>query len=98
MPDDLPDDLMPLKDAAKLIKVNRPTLLRWILRGKVDGYRIGYRWFVRRADVLATVQRWTAEDARRRRAEVKAELPLTKKGGAKNEEWVEAELKRLGVR
>lgn len=56
----LPQDLLPLCEAARLLPGIRPgkrlnvaTLWRWCRTGKIPAWRIGRSWFVSRADVLA---------------------------------------------
>lgn len=76
----IPDDLIPLAEAARLLpsrkpgkRLNTSTLYRWLSSGRIQGYRIGSVWFVRRADVLALavlseVRPEVASQAERRRA------------------------------
>jgi excisionase family DNA binding protein len=53
MSDQLPDDLLTPREAAKLARVSQATLYRWLQAGKMSSYdRLG-RLFVSRADVEA---------------------------------------------
>jgi excisionase family DNA binding protein len=97
-PPELPEDLMTTKEAARLLKTCPQTILRWILKGKLPGYRIGYRWRVSRAELLAMVRHQTPAEAQARQAEAKKLLPPTKKELADDAAWVDAELKRMGIR
>jgi hypothetical protein len=49
----LPDDLIPLKDAVTLSRTCLVTLYRWCQRGKLPSYERLGRLFVSRGDVLA---------------------------------------------
>ena len=82
----IPDDLIPLAEAAALLpsrkpgrRLNTTTLYRWVERGRVRGWKIGCVWFVSKAEILAVptlnqprpeVQ--TAAERRRRVEEAKA--------------------------
>jgi hypothetical protein len=61
--DTAPDDLIPLSEARLLIpsrkggRVAIQTLYRWILKGKLRGWRIGAYWFASRTEVLALPER-----------------------------------------
>jgi excisionase family DNA binding protein len=87
--EELPDDLLTVKEAAKLLKpargrrVHVSSVLRWVLQGRLQGYRRGHYWFVRRADVLALTQpvqviqqprMATARECQREQERVAAEL------------------------
>lgn len=55
----LPDDLIGLAEACKLMPSRKPgrrlhcvTVYRWITRGKIQGWRIGGHWFVSKAQLL----------------------------------------------
>lgn len=50
----LPADLISTRAAAAALGlVQTGTIIRWILKGRVRGWRIGGRWKVSRAEVLA---------------------------------------------
>lgn len=79
----IPDDLIPINEAAKLLRVNRCTIFRWCRCRKLPSWKVGGRRRVRRADVLAMVEvcdgpspevqaRWEAEERARRTREVLA--------------------------
>lgn len=55
---DIPDDLITVKEAARLVhNTHTATIRRWVLNGKLQGYTLaGTRWLVSRADVLALIQ------------------------------------------
>jgi excisionase family DNA binding protein len=56
--DAIPADLISTRVAAKLLGgCNIATVYRWVMSGRLQGWRRGQRWFVRRADVLAVWQR-----------------------------------------
>lgn len=53
----VPDDLITPKAAAKLVNVHISSVYRWVLSGKLKGYRrAGSRYLVSRADVLGMIQ------------------------------------------
>ncbi|HKI30293.1 MAG TPA: helix-turn-helix domain-containing protein [Gemmataceae bacterium] len=52
MNDELPDDLVDSKEAAKILRLALPVLHRWRARGKVRGWRRGGRWYYSRAELL----------------------------------------------
>lgn len=59
----VPDDLIPTAEAARLLPSKRPgrhvhisTVLRWVFKGRLRGWRIGAAWFVSRAELLAQVR------------------------------------------
>lgn len=57
--DDQPRDLISTREAAGLVpsprgsRTHLSTVLRWVLTGKVRGWRRGKWWFVSKAEVLA---------------------------------------------
>ncbi|HZZ82103.1 MAG TPA: excisionase family DNA-binding protein [Gemmataceae bacterium] len=53
----MPDDPVSPKEAAKLLKVSGTTIRSWIAAGKMPAVRIGGRFWMDRADVLAKVER-----------------------------------------
>ena len=63
---ELPDDLIILSEAAKLLPSRKPgrgmhqsTLYRWAASGRLRRWRVGRYWYVRRADVLALAKEET---------------------------------------
>jgi excisionase family DNA binding protein len=77
----LPADLLTVPEAADLLRCHQATVLRWIMRGKLTGYRFGRRWKVSRSALLAKVERKgpamlppTRKQLERERAAEKAEL------------------------
>ena len=52
-----PDDLITVPAAAKLLGCHLATVRRWLFRGKLQGWRVGRRYRVSRAELLACVQR-----------------------------------------
>ncbi len=58
-----PNDLVSITEAAKLLPGSRPgramnrhVLRRWVRAGRIPSYRLGSRYFVSRAEVVALVQ------------------------------------------
>lgn len=98
MQPDIPDDLISLPQAAKLLGVSRQSVLRWLLSGKLPGFRVGHRWRVRKVDVLALCKPWTAADANDRKLEMERALPLSKKELAEREAQIDQRLREIGVR
>lgn len=87
-----------LPEAARLLGVSRQSVLRWVISGKLPGYRIMHRWRVSRAAVMAMCVPWTASDANDRKMEIDARLPLSKKELAERERQIDLELRRAGIR
>lgn len=56
-PEAVPDDLMYLPQACRLIGVSMHTMRRWVLNGRIRAWRIERRYRVSRADVLAKIER-----------------------------------------
>jgi hypothetical protein len=90
-----PDDLIGLSEACRLIPSRKPgrrlhvaTLYRWVLSGRVRGWRIGRGLFVSRADMLRLARPVdVAEDP------AAGEL----RSAAERAKWAEAVLRRHGV-
>lgn len=61
---DLPDDLIDTAHAARIARSNIRTVFRWIITGKVQGWRRCGRWFVSRADIVALFEPAAAVTAR----------------------------------
>lgn len=53
----LPDDLLTVPEAARLLRCHQATVLRWILKKRLTAYRTGRRWKVSRRALLAKVER-----------------------------------------
>lgn len=54
---ELPADAINIQTAAKLLRVDRESVYRWIRRGKLRGYRVaGWKYWVSRADVLDLIK------------------------------------------
>lgn len=82
--DEPPDDLMSAREAARLAKAHVGTIHRWRQAGQVRAWRRGHRWFFSRAEILGLF----------RQQEVRPPAP----GGSSPRSWVEAELRRHGMR
>lgn len=60
-----PTEWISTTEAARLMpsprrkKTHPSTIVRWVLSGRLEGRRRGQWWFVRRADVLALLTRFT---------------------------------------
>jgi excisionase family DNA binding protein len=51
---ELPDDLLTPRQAAKIMKTHTSTIIRWVLSGKLRGYRqAGTRYLISRRDLQA---------------------------------------------
>lgn len=95
---DMPHDLISRNDAARLLGTCPQTILRWILSGRMTGYRIGHRWKVSRQDVLACVQRFGVAEANDRKLAEEQARPATKKELADREKATDEYLRRVGIR
>jgi excisionase family DNA binding protein len=51
----VPNDLIDAKAGARLVGVHVSTIYRWVLTGRLRGYRVGSRYRVSRAAVLGMV-------------------------------------------
>lgn len=90
MHDELPSDLVTIKDAAKLVNnTHRGTIRRWILTGKLPAWKLGSRFLVSRADVLAMIRPHVNE---------RPQLPATRREMTQREKYVQRRLKELGVK
>lgn len=98
MPATIPADLIHLAVAAKILGVSRQSVLRWVIVGRMKGYRIGHRWRVSRADVQAAIQEWTVADANNRIIAEEAARPAMKKELADREKKADRVLRENGVR
>ena len=75
---DRPTDLIPLSAAADLLPRPRPgikthvrTVLRWIMDGKLQGWRLAGRWYVSRADLVAMATPFHAPPAITSRGDIR---------------------------
>jgi excisionase family DNA binding protein len=97
-----PTDLIRILDAARLIDTHPGTIRRWLRSGRLRGYRRVGRYLVSKADVLGLVQPIDVDAERvernAARREEYARLPASAAELARNEAWVDAELKRMGIR
>jgi excisionase family DNA binding protein len=57
MKGELPRDPITVAEGARMLRVHLTTMYRFILRGQVPAVRVGGRWRLSRADVLAFVRR-----------------------------------------
>jgi excisionase family DNA binding protein len=62
-PDTTPQDLIPLSEACKLgprpargTRRHRSTVLRWVLAGRLRGWRSGGNWYVSKAELQALLR------------------------------------------
>jgi excisionase family DNA binding protein len=91
----IPDDLIELPDAARLIGVSYQTAHRWIKTGQLPGYRIGGRYRVSKRDVMDMVQPF---DANAHQADVAASRPLSRRELAARDAETDQVLRAAGVR
>ncbi len=95
---DIPNDLISRDAAAKILGTCPQTILRWILNGRIIGYRIGSRWRVSKKDVYACVQVHTVQTANDRKIAEEAARPMTKKELSDRERETDEYLRRVGIR
>jgi excisionase family DNA binding protein len=57
MHETMPPDAIGLPEAGKLIAVSAATIRRWIMVGRLAGFRAGCHWKVSKEDVLSLVTR-----------------------------------------
>jgi excisionase family DNA binding protein len=93
-----PEDLIKLAEAARLLKVCRQTVLRFVVTGRLTGWRIGHLWRVSKADVLAQIQVHTVSDANDAKIAAERARPRTKREIAAREAEVDRELRAAGIR
>jgi excisionase family DNA binding protein len=62
-PDAIPQDLIPLSEACKLgprpargARRHRSTVLRWVLAGRLRGWKSGGNWYVSKAELQALLR------------------------------------------
>ena len=53
----LPEDTIGVVEAAKLLKVHVSCIYRWLHGKRIAAWRVGGRWWLSRAEVLAVPQR-----------------------------------------
>lgn len=97
-PADIPDDLIDIPSASKILGVSRQSVLRWVVSGKLPGFRIMHRWRVSRAAVVALCKPWTVQQANDKKIADAAALPLSKKELAERERQIDQRLREIGVR
>jgi len=86
-----PDDLISFAEGARLAgNCHRSTVLRWVLSGRLDGWRIGGRCFVSRAALLGLWRRV-------RRGERVPVTPAAPAPARRTDPRVVEELKRMGA-
>jgi excisionase family DNA binding protein len=88
---ELPEDLIDIPAAAKLCHgTHRHTIRRWILQGKIPGYRVGQRkMLVSKRELLAIIRPIVPQ--------IQPTVP-TAAQKRKHEEWVDARLREEGIR
>ena len=89
--DALPDDLIESKQAAILAKCNIRAIWRWVLAGKIRGWRRFGRTFVSREDVLASFEQVIPTK------DLPPSTIPTRRDLTRRDKWVQSELKRLGL-
>lgn len=91
---DTPNDLISTREATTLLPSKRPgrkvhisTILRWVLSGKLRGWRVGGSWFVSRSELLSQVRLvqprrddQTAAEAEARERAARTDRVLREKG------------------
>lgn len=75
--DVLPDDVISLPQMAQLLGISPSSAWRWMRAGLVRAWRIGVRWRVSRAEVLALISCNEPRPEVAARAEREAELQET---------------------
>lgn len=78
----LPADLIPAREAATKLRCHIAAIHRWILTGKLPGWKRGGRWFVSQADLVAMYRRFNPNGT-----PAEPGVPA----------WVTAELRKQGV-
>ncbi len=96
--DAIPSDLIQLPEAATLLGISRQSMLRWCIQGKIRAWRVGHRWRVSRADVVALCKPWSIQDANDRKIAEQAALPMNRREQKERDARIDAELKRAGIR
>ncbi len=91
----IPDDLIELPDAARLIGVSYQTAHRWIKTGQLPGYRVGGRYRVSKRDALDLIQPF---DANAHQGELAASRPLSRRELAERDRETDRVLRAAGVR
>lgn len=85
----VPDDLVSTSRAAQLLKVNPCTVARWVIAGRLRGWRIQGRFRVSESDIRAQIRQVRADAPPRERtreemaAEAQAALERMRKKGVK---------------
>jgi hypothetical protein len=90
---DLPEDLLDMKQAARLAKCHLASMYRYVFSGKLRGFKRVGRWFVSAADVKALFHRHQpASERERERREAQAK-ELTER-----QRFTEAMMRDMGYR
>ena len=63
----MPVPEMTMKQACEYLGVERPTLLLWVRKGLVPGYRLGGRWRFYSEDLDKAVKKGNPENEERRK-------------------------------
>lgn len=96
-----PEDIIPASKAARLARIGLSGLWRWVLTGKLRGWKRGGRLFVSKADILATFEEITgvgeAEYRRRSRSPDAPPPPATAREIQTDHEKTMARLRLLGI-
>lgn len=96
-----PEDIIPASKAARLARIGLSGLWRWVLTGKLRGWKRGGRLFVSKADILATFQEITgvgeAEYRRRSRSPDAPPPPMTARERMTGHELAMAQLRADGI-
>lgn len=50
-------EILTLKECAALLKVGKNTMLKLLHEGRIDGFRIGNRWKIRKESVVEFIER-----------------------------------------
>jgi len=88
---ELPSDLIKLAEAARLVGVSPASIWRWLVTGKLPGYKLFGRWRVSKADLLAAYQK----GARKPRCQP-SELPSSQRQHEAAVSWLQRKGFRVG--
>ena len=89
--DHLPEDLIESKHAARLAQCHIQAVYRWILKGKLRGWRRCGRTFVSRAELMGLFEPMPTQ-----KEKPVNDIP-SRRDLKRNDKWVESELKRFGL-
>lgn len=96
---ELPKDLIPATVAARLVPSPRgghthpSTIIRWILSGRIAGWRRGPWWFVSQAEVLEQLQ-----PVAQRQPRPQPRPAAERRAQEKRERWTRETLARFGIK